>query len=116
MQQHLGALDFFQSGAKAGYQGVRQVTDETYRVGEQNTPAAGQLKRPELGVERGEHARGGQNAGTGEPVKECALAGIRVANQRHGWDGNRLAALPLLAADAADGIELAAQVDEAALN
>ena len=36
MQQQLGALHFFQRGAKRAHQRVRQIADESHRIGEQD--------------------------------------------------------------------------------
>ena len=120
VQQHLGALHLFERGAEAGDERVRQVADEADGIGQQDLAPAGQLKLRQLGVERGEHARGLEHAGFGERVEQRALAGVGVADQRDDRDRHGLAALALLAADAANRLELLldvvdAQVDLAAV-
>jgi len=45
VEQHLGLCDFFKRSAEAGDQRVRQIADETDRIGKQNAAAAGQLNR-----------------------------------------------------------------------
>ena len=58
VEQHLGLRDLFERGAEAGDKRVGQVADEADRVGQQDAAAAGQLDGAQLGIERGEHARG----------------------------------------------------------
>ena len=75
--------DFFERCLEAGDQMVRQIADETDRVAQQHRPPAGQLPAPRARVERGEQLVFGQHVGAGERVEQRALAGVRVADQRH---------------------------------
>ena len=116
VKKDFGLLHFFEGGAKAGDERVRQVTDESDRVGEENAAAAGQLDGAEFGIERGEHARRRENMGAGERIEERTLSGIGVADDGDCGHGNRFAALALLAAHAADRFEIDFELVDATLN
>ena len=116
MEQHLGLRNLFKRGAKAGYERVRQIADETYGIREQNAAAAGQLNGSQFWIERGEHARRRKHLRTGDRVEERAFACVGVTDECDGGHGNGLAALALLAADASDRFKIALELIDAALN
>jgi len=78
--------------------------------------AARQFDGAQFGIERGEQARGGEYLGAGDRVEERAFAGVGVADESHGGNGDSFAALTLLAADAANGVKIAFELIDAALN
>ena len=116
VEQHLGVRDLLQCCAEAGDQRVGQIANEADCIRQQNLAPAWQFDGAELRVECGEHARGRKHLGAGDRVEERALAGVGVANQSNGRYGDSFAALALLAADAADGVERALEVINAALD
>ena len=59
-----------------------------------------------FGIESGEHARRGEDCGAGELIEECAFPCVGVADEGDGGDGDGLATLALLSANAANGFEL----------
>src|SRR3984957_5647256 len=120
MQKNLGSLDLFEGGAEARNEGVGKVADEADGIGEQDLPAGRKLQLPEFGVEGGEHTSRFEHAGLGGRIEKGALASVGVADEGDHRDRGRLAALPLLKADAANGVELGldlvdAKVDLAAI-
>ena len=120
MQKNLGSLDLFEGGAEARNQSVGKVADEANGIGEQDLAAGRKLQLPEFGVEGGEHTSRFEHAGLGERIEKGALASVGVADEGDHRDRDRLAALPLLMADAANGVKLSldlvdAKVDLAAI-
>ena len=95
---------------------MRQVADEADGVREQDLAARRKLQLPELGIKGSEHAAGLKHASLGEGVEERALASVGIADERDDRDGNGLATLPLLMADAANGVELGLDVIEAKID
>jgi hypothetical protein len=87
-----------------------KVADEADGIGEQDLAAGRKLQLPEFGVESSEHAGRFEHAGLGEGIEEGALTGVGIADEGDHGDRDCLAALPLLMADAADGVELGLDV------
>ena len=87
VEQKLGAFDLFKRGAKAGDERVGQVADESYGIRQKDLAARGELQLAQLGVKRGEHARGLEDAGLRECVEERALAGVGVPDKRDDGTG-----------------------------
>jgi hypothetical protein len=120
VEKNFGSLDLFEGGAEARNECVGKVADEADGIGEQDLAAGRKLQLPKFGVESGEHAGRFEHTGLGEGIEEGALAGVGVADEGDHGDRDCLAALPLLVADAADGVELGldlvdAKVDLAAI-
>ena len=113
MEQNFGSLDLFERGAEARNQRVGKVADEADGIGEQDLAAGRKLQLPEFGVEGSEHTGRFEHAGLGEGIEEGALAGVGIADEGDHGDRDCLAALPLLMADAADGVELGLDVVDA---
>ena len=116
MEEHLSLRDLFKRGAEAGDESVGKIADEADSVREKDAAAAGKLDGAKFGIERGEHARGREHLRTGDGVEERAFAGVGIANESNGGNGDGFAALALLAANAADGVERELEVIDAALD
>ena len=116
VEKYLGLGNFFKRGAKAGDERVRQVANEADRIREENAATAGQLDGTQLGIERGEHARRGKHLRTSNGVEERAFAGVGVSDKGYGGHGNGFAALALLLAHTAHGIEVELELIDAALD
>ena len=108
MHDQIGLQHLFQRGAEGGDQRGRQIGDEAYGVGEHGLRAAGQRQSPDGRIERGEQRVLGEHRGAGQRVEQGRLAGIGVADQRHGRIGHPLARFPMQGAGLADMLELLA--------
>src|SRR6185437_10021506 len=95
---------------------MRQVADEAYGVGDQHLPLRWESYTADGGVERGEHARGGEHSGVGERVEKRGLARVGVSDQRDGSDRDGFAALALLRAGATHVFDLIFHVADAAVD
>ena len=84
VQEHVGVHRFFERGAEAGDEVMRQIADEADGVGQEQLAAAVDLPGAGFGVERGEQLVVGIGAGGGEGVEERALAGVGVADEAGG--------------------------------
>ena len=91
MQDQIGFEHLFQRGAEGGDQHGRQVGDEAHRVGQHGLRATRQANGAEGRIERGEQRVLGEHAGAGQRVEQRRLAGIGVADERHGRDRAPLA-------------------------
>src|SRR6185437_6606183 len=98
------------------YQCVRQIADESNRIGEQHLAFRGQSQGTKCGIERREHARGFQYTGVGERVKQSGFTGIGVSHECNGFHRHRFPPLTLLGADAANAVELSLDVTHAAID
>ena len=116
VKQDLCSLHLFQRCAEARHERGRKIADEAYGIGEQDLAPGGKLQLAKFRVEGGEHAGGLEHAGMGECIEEGALSGVGVADERDDGNGDGFAALPLLVADAADGVELRFDVIQAEVN
>ncbi len=116
MDEDFCLLNFFKGGAEAGDEGVGQIADEADGIGQKDAAAAGQLDSAQFWIERGEHARRCEHLRAGDGVEERAFAGVGVADEGDRGYGNGFAALALLAANAANGLEVALEQIDAALD
>ena len=83
VQQQVRLPRFLQRRLETGDQAVRQLADEPHRVAQQHRAPVRQLPAPRARVERGEQLVLDQHVRVGQRVHQRALAGIRVADQRH---------------------------------
>ena len=90
--------DHLQGRAKRLHQLVGQLAHEPDRVRQQHRLPAGQRQAPGPRVEGGEQPVLDQHAGVGQPVEQGGLAGVGVADQRHGGQAAAPAGLALQAA------------------
>ena len=84
VDQDVGFERLFKRSAERLDQAGGQALDEADRVGDQDRAATRQVDAAGRGVERGEEAVFGENAGAGECIEKAALAGVGVADQRRG--------------------------------
>ncbi len=77
-----------------------------YGVGEKNSPPRWKLQLLQLRVQRRKHPRRLQNSSLSQSIEQCALPCIRVAYQSHYRHRHCFPALPLLATDTPDGLQL----------
>ena len=116
VEKDFGLLNLFEGGAEGRDQGVGKVADESDGIGEQDFAFRGERQGAQFWVESGEHARGLEDARVGEGVEEGAFPGVGVADEGHRRDGDGFTAMALLAANAADGFELAFEVQDFSLD
>src|SRR5580658_2178726 len=95
---------------------MRKVSDESHSVRQNYLALGGQLDVPHCGIESGEHASAFQNASFGQRVEERRLAGVGIADERHGCDRRGFPALALLSANAADILQLLLDMSDAAID
>ncbi len=95
---------------------MRQVADESDRIGQQDVPLGGQRNRTERRIKRSEHSRGFQHSRISECIEQSRLARICITHQSHGRYRNRFAPLPLLRANPANVFDLLFYMPNAAVN
>ena len=106
MQQQVGVDCLLQRGFEGLDQTVRQVADETHRVGQRN--AAADLRQVKLacgGVECGEQLVGRVGTRLDQGIEQCGLAGVGIAHQRNSKGVGTLALAALRGALALDLFE-----------
>ena len=81
VQDDVGLGHFFQRGAKRGDELGRQIGDEADGVGKDRLVDTRQRDRPHGRIERGEQQVFRQYASAGQPVEQCRLAGVGVADE-----------------------------------
>src|SRR6266849_1766626 len=94
VKNQCGFLHFFQRRAKGCEQALGQIADETDGVRNQDAAIRRKANGANRRVEGGEHARGNQYLGAAESVEQCGFAGIGVANQGDGAEGDGVARFP----------------------
>src|SRR6185369_1258175 len=75
---------FFERGFEAGDKTVWQIADKPDGVGKEDGSPTGKHPAAGAGVERGKELICGIDARAGEGIHQRTLAGIRVADERHG--------------------------------
>ena len=110
LDQQVGTDDFLERGAERVDQVVRQLVDETDRIGHDDVPPARQTDLPAGRVERGEQHVGDVDVRIGHGVEQRALAGVGVADEGHGGDLAMVAATRGGGAVAADVVEIGADL------
>ena len=116
VDQEIGEDDFFERGLEGFDETVGQAADETDGVGDEELLVAAELKLAGGGVEGREEFIFGENGGAGEGVEEGRFAGVGVADDGGGGDGDALAFLALGGALFADVDELALEGDDAVVD
>ena len=84
MDDDVRLLDLFQGGPDGLDQLVRQVRDESDRVGEDRRAAVRKLQHSQGRVEGCEQHVLRHHVGLGQAIEQGRLAGVGVAHQRHG--------------------------------
>ena len=84
VQQQVRLARFLQRRLERGDEFVRQIADETDRVGQHDRGAARQSQTPHGRIERRKQLIGHIDIGARERAKQRRLAGVGVAHQRHG--------------------------------
>ena len=74
---------------------VRQLLDESHRVGQEHGLAAGEVQTARGGVERREQPVLDEDPGVGQSVQQGGLAGVRVADDGDVAEGGTSTALAL---------------------
>ena len=92
------AGDLFERGAKRRDQRVRQPLDEADRVRHEQLAAIGQPHLPHERIERDEQRVRRHRVVAGQRVEQRRLAGVGVADERHGRHGRLLPPLAQLRA------------------
>lgn len=120
VDEEVGDDGFFEGGFKGFDEAVGEAADEADGVGDEEFLSATEDELTGGGVEGGEEFVFGEDVGAGEGVEEGGFAGVGVADDGGGGDGDALAFVALDAALFADVAEFAfeagdAVVDEAAV-
>ena len=115
MHQEVGFGRHFKGGAKGLHKIVGQFADEPHRVAQQHGLAAGQVEAAGAGIEGGEEAVGDVFIGVGQLVENGALARVGVAHERDHRQPGAQASPPLGVAGAGEGLQIAFELVDAAL-
>ena len=83
VHEDVRCLQLFERRAEGGDELRRQLLDEAHGVGEEDGAPVRQLDAPGERVQRGEELVLCEDLGAGEGAHERALAGVRVADERH---------------------------------
>ena len=88
VQQQRGFARLGKGGLERGHQLVRQLANETDRVGNDDRRAAGQRDATHRGIQRCEELVRDVCIGARDRAKQRGLARVRVADERNGRHGN----------------------------
>ena len=80
VQYQGGPLDLLQRGAKCRDQGVRQVADETHRIGQQHRSLGRQFDGANGGIQGSKHLRRRQNPRMSQRVEQSRFPCIRISD------------------------------------
>src|SRR5271165_814379 len=109
-------LHLFERGPEGGNERRRQIRDEADRVGEDRRAAVGQLDEAHGRIEGGKQHVGRHDFGAGQPIEQCRLPGVSVADQSDNRIGDRVAARAMQGAPALHSLQLPLAADDALLN
>lgn len=98
VDQEVGHDGFLERGFERLHEAVREAADETDGVGDEELVITGEVKLAGGGVEGGEEFVFGEDVGAGERVEEGGFAGVGVADDGGGGDGDAESAAALNAA------------------
>ena len=113
MQQEVGFLHLLECRAEGLNERVRQLLDETDGVGQEDFLLLGQDEVARRRVECREELVLGKDFRAREPVQECRLARVGVADEGDERDARELAAATVQVAVLLHGIDLGLEVVDA---
>src|SRR5690606_29004571 len=86
VQEEIGVLRLLEGRAERGEELLRQIADEADRVGDDDLALPREADAPRARVEGREELVLREHAGIRQRVQQRALAGVRVADDRHDRD------------------------------
>jgi hypothetical protein len=121
VDEEIGFAEFLEGGFEGFDNGVRELFDETHRVGEEELLVVWEDELPGGGVERGEELVGGVHFGAGEQIQKGGFSSVGVTDDcgygpamaaaAGALDGAVFAHLGKFALETADALLDAAAVD-----